>query len=193
MPGFFDKLSKGIGDTVDGIGKAVSDATQNTANQPAPPMGGAAPAPNPNDDFIDGLDPASWITPDDLGAAIEVPGLAGSFGAAQSFDRDEGRVARFASTDGAVTVDITSISEPFLERHGTQQAVLDALRPATTEDSWPATNTPFDNGLFYRAGPGNGSFVGCMADLVLRVEIYGPVGPELEAAAYNVAARCMKL
>lgn len=200
MAGFFDKVTKGLTDAADGVSKAITDATSSSgsaATPSAPPApggppaaGGAAPPP-PNPGYVFS-GPAEWITPDELSQLLQAAGVPASFGAPDSYETAESWMARWASTDGTVTVDVTTYKDSMRQRLGSFEAMLDELTPSFSETSWSSTDDEFEVGVYGSRREGHCGFLGAVGDTVLVAEVYGPPGPALETAAFRVALHCVE-
>jgi hypothetical protein len=94
-------------------------------------------------------------------------------------------VARWVSTDGTVTIDVTSVSEAFLERHETWEGTLAGLKEGLTTCSDQQAGD-FDWAFGGSSGSGHARFVAGLADLIGRVDVYAPGGPDYLDVAHNV-------
>jgi len=192
MPGFFDKVAKGLTEVGDGVSKAITDATKpapGTAAGTAPPPSASPPPPGGGYVFSG---PAEWITPDQLSQVVQSAGIGASFGPPSSYETAETWMARWVSTDGVVTVDVTTYKDAMVARLGSFEAMVDELTPVFSETSWASTDDEFEIGVFGSRREGHCGFLGAVGDAVLTAEVYGPAGPALEAAAYRVALRCVE-
>jgi hypothetical protein len=197
MPGFFDKVTKGLTDAAEGVSKAVSDATSSSGTTPGAggtqgtATTGAAAPPPPNVGYVFS-GPSEWITPDELSQVVHAAGVPASFGAPTSYESEESWTARWASPDGSVTVDVTTYKDTMRQRLGSLEAIIDELRPVFSERSWSSSDDDFEIGVFGTRREGHCGFIGAVGDTVITAEVYGPAGPALETAAYRVALRCVE-
>lgn len=221
MPGFFDKVSKGLGDLADNLNKAVSspgtapsDASGGTGAPVPPPPGAAPPPPAPGtasapsgteagafpasslsaDDALDGTDPASWTTPGRLADVVAYHvGTSLVFGEVQSFDRGDAAVARFVGADGAVTVDLVSYTEDTMAAAGTRDALLaQCLDGVGDRVDEPVPEIAVSG----TSGPGHACCVDLAGDAALRVDVYAPaeIGVAfLRAVAVRVVRDALRL
>lgn len=191
MPGFFDKVAKGLTETMDGVSKAITDATKPADTAGAAPAAPVGPSPSFNPGYVFS-GPSEWITPEELGQVAPAAGVPATFGSPSSYETAETWMARWTSTDGAVTVDVTTYRDAMFERLGSFEAMIDELTPTFSEVSWAGEHPEFDAGVFGSRRDGHCGFLGAVGDTVLTAEVYGPAGPELEVAAYQIALRCVE-
>jgi hypothetical protein len=182
--GFLDKVTKGITDTVDGISKAVSDATANSTST-ATPTG--APVARDGSWSLDMADPASWLTPEQVDGAVGFDGaVEGTFHSPpDAFERDDAAVARFVSDDGHYTVDLAFLTESYLARFVSFEAVIESAKADLVqwEDS---TAGDFELAIGGSTGDGHARFIGCAGDTIGQVDIYGPAGGAYVDPAHNL-------
>lgn len=158
---FFDGLGKGLNDFADGINRGVADLRS----------GGA---------------PFGQLPLERL--AQLVPALAGrGLAPPQTFTLAEGTaVTRYASVDGAVTVDVGLVGEPVLARCGSPSGVLIEIAGGL-QSSRDLDGSAYDAALLGSGAAGHAVCVGARADTVARVDVWAPGPPEeLETAAWSV-------
>ncbi len=189
MPGFFDKVAKGLNDAAEGVTKAINDATSSPGATTSAAAGAPPPPPNPGYVFTG---PAEWITPDELSQLLQGAGVPAVVGVPSSYETEEAWMARWVSADGTVTVDVTTYKDAMRQRLGSFEAMIDELTPAFSETSWDGVHDEFEVGVFGSRREGHCGFLGAVGDTVLTAEVYGPAGPALEVAAYQVALRCVE-
>ncbi|MFN8040351.1 MAG: hypothetical protein U0Q07_14155 [Acidimicrobiales bacterium] len=196
MPGFFDKVSKGLGDLAESVNKAVSsggDASPASGSVAVPPPPGSVPPPPPPgvataptgtvagtqppspfsyDEFLDGTDPASWTNTDRLADVVTYHlGRNVVFDEAQSFDREDAFVARFPATDASVTVDLVSINEDTMGALGTRDALLARYLDGVADQvAEPIDEIAVSGSL----GAGHACCIDLIGDAALRVDVYAP-------------------
>lgn len=185
--GFLDKVTKGFSEAAESVTKAVNDAQTSLGNSSPAPAAAATGSVPADEEFIDGTKPETWLDPARLTTAASIHGLlSATFEAPpQAFTRDEGAVARYVSTDGTVTIDVTSVSEAFLERHETWDATLAALK-TNLHNCSDRQAGDFDWAYGGSSGPGHARFVAGLADLIGAVDVYAPGGPDYVDVAHNV-------
>lgn len=199
VPGFFDKVSKGLGDLADSVNKAVTiggdagpepTAPSSAAvppppgHVPPPPPPGVAtaptgtvagtqpPSPFPYDEHIDGTDPASWTNTDRLADVVTYHlGRNVVFDEAQPFERDDAHVARFPATDASVTIDLVSITEATMGALGTRDALLARYLDGVADQvAEPIDEVAVSGSL----GAGHACCIDLIGDAALRVDLYAP-------------------
>ncbi len=195
--GFLDKVTKAVSDTVDGVSKAVSDATAPSSSTGAPPPPGAdaisvpdaalladLARATPDDWFFNALEPQDWVPAELIGAFFApIPGLAALvFGSAQTFTRDDAVVARHTSGDGSVTVDFVSYTESFLARVGDLTALFETAA-ADLHDRHGIGAPAFDGYEQGSAGAGHARAIAALGDSAAAVDVYAPATVDPTGAA----------
>ena len=149
-----------------------------------------------DDSFIDGAHPETWLS----GLDITMEELITNelsvnlvFEAPETFETDDGCVARWVDNANGFTVDLASIKEELLGTLGTQDAVCAhyASQLATSEPGAMG-----DVSIAGSNGPGHRELVVCIGDLVAKCDLYGPADLDLEAArigVYEFVAAALKL
>ena len=199
MPGFFDKVSKGLGDLAESVNKAVTSGgdTDPASTAPGsaavpPPPGPVPPPPPPGvaaaptgtvagtqppspfavDEDVDGTDPASWTNTDRLADVVTYHlGRNVVFDEAQPFERDDAHVARFPATDASITVDLVSIDEATMGALGSRDALLARYLDGVVDQ----VTEPIDEvAVSGSLGAGHACCVDLIGDAALRVDVYAP-------------------
>ncbi len=203
MPGFFDKVSKGLSDLADNVNKAVSSpgtGSTDPATGPGatgagvpPPPGSVPPPPPPGtavppsgtvagtqppspfgyDEFLDGTDPATWTTLERLQDVVAYH----VGGPAPVFDEPQS----FAREDAFVARFVDVDGRFTLDLTSVNEDTLGALgtRDAVLARYLEGVGDRVDEPILEdcvsgSSGPGHACCVDLAGDAALRVDLYGP-------------------